>query len=554
MITSLPEQWDREVDVVVLGSGAAGLTAATLAHDGGADVLLLEKADLIGGTTGVSGGMPWVPMNHHMADVNVDDSRDDALTYIRRLTHGREPDPSLVEMYVDTAPEVVEYLESKTPVRFYAPSTFNDYFEGIPGGKPAGRSIEPIPYDARNELGDWAAKTRTSPHLARLTMEEGAKYLRGDEPPDFAVIGARETDDIRCGGPALVAMLVKGLLDRGVTIETGTAARDLVFVDGEVRGVEVEHVGAGHVGKELIGARKGVVLATGGFEWNDDMVSAFIGRKVYPLSPPHNEGDGHRMAMEAGAALANMTSFWGQPALLDPDVEFEGNPMYQMGTSRSARGVILVDRNGKRFVNEGVTYQDFPKALGAYDPVALDYPTEQVWLIFDQRVKDTNVILPSILPGAPAPEWMTHADTLRDLAGQIDIDPDTLEATVTRWNEHVAAGTDPDFHRGTVRFESHMSGSFPSPERNMGSIETAPFYAMPLYDGTLGTNGGPRVDDHARVLRHDRTPIVGLYAAGNASASVFGPAYPGGGATIGPALTFGYLAGRHAANREAARS
>ena len=546
MITSAPPRWDREVDVVVLGSGAAGLTAATLAHDGGAEVLLLEKADVLGGTTGVSGGMPWVPMNRHMADVGVDDSREDALRYIRRLTHGREPDPALVEMYVDTAREVVEYLESKTPVRMYAPSTFNDYFEGIPGGKPAGRSIEPVPYDARTELGAWAEKTRTSPHLARLTMEEGAKYLRGGEAPDFEMIAKREADDVRCGGPALVAMLVKGLLDRGVAMETGTAGRDLVVVDGEVVGVAVEHDGA----TQMIRALRGVVLACGGFEWNDDMVRAFIGRELFPLSPPQNEGDGHRMAMEAGAALANMTSFWGQPALLDPNVEFEGNPLYQMGTARSIKGVILVNRNGRRFVNEGVTYQDFPKALGAYDPVALDYPTENVWLIFDQTVKDTNVILPSVLPGEPAPEWLTRADTIRGLAEQIGVDPDALEATVARWNEQVAAGEDTDFHRGTVRFETHMSGRFPSPADCLGAVERPPFYAMPLYDGTLGTNGGPRVDEHARVLRHDGSVIPGLYAAGNASASVFGPAYPGGGATIGPALTFGYLAGRHAASRE----
>ena len=550
MIVNAPKAWDRVVDVVVMGSGAAGLAAATLAYDGGADVLLLEKADLIGGTTGVSGGMPWVPMNHHMADVGVSDSREDALTYIRRLTHGREPDPSLVELYVDVAPEVIEYLEAKTPLRFYAPSTFNDYFEGIPGGKPAGRSIEPVPYDARTELGEWADRARTSPHLPRLTMEEGAKFLRGDEPPDFGMIMQRETDDVRCGGPALVASLLKGLLDRGVAIETGTAATDLVVVDGEVVGVLVEHDGS----TELVGTTKGVVLACGGFEWNDAMVRAFIGREIFPLSPPHNEGDGHRMAMEAGAALANMTSFWGQPAMVDPEVDFEGNLLYQMGTARSAKGVILVNRTGKRFVNEGVTYQDFPKALGAYDPVALDYPTENVWMIFDQHTKDTTVLLPSILPGTDAPEWMTRASTIRELAGEIGVDADTLEATVTRWNEHVAAGEDPDFHRGTVRFESHMSGSFPKPERILGAIETGPFYAMPLYDGTLGTNGGPRIDADARVLRHDGTPIPGLYAAGNASASVFGPAYPGGGATIGPALTFGYLAGRHAASRKATPS
>jgi succinate dehydrogenase/fumarate reductase flavoprotein subunit len=534
------------MDVVVLGSGAAGLTAATLAHDGGAEVLVLEKAALLGGTTGVSGGMPWVPMNRHMAEVGVDDSREDALRYIRRLTHGREPDPALVELYVDTAPEVIEYLESKTPVRMYAPTTFNDYFEGIPGGKPAGRSIEPVPYNARAELAEWAERTRTSPHLARLTMEEGAKYLRGGEAPDFETIAQREAEDIRCGGSALVAMLVKGLLDRGVTIETRTAGQELIVVDGEVVGVAVER--EGHT--ELIGARRGVVLACGGFEWNDDMVRAFIGRVLFPLSPPYNEGDGHRMAMEAGAALANMTSFWGQPALLDPDVQFEGQPLYQMGTARSVKGAILVDRNGKRFVNEGVTYQDFPKVLGAYDPVALDYPTETVWLIFDQTVKDTNVILPSVLPGDAAPKWITSAETISALALEIGVDPDALEATVARWNQQVGAGDDTDFHRGTVRFEAHMSGHFPSPADALGMIERPPFYAMPLYDGTLGTNGGPRVDQHARVLRHDGSVIPGLYAAGNACASVFGPAYPGGGATIGPALTFGYLAGRHAGSRD----
>src|SRR5689334_7765705 len=153
MITATPERWDRVVDVIVVGTGAAGLSAATLAHDGGAQVLLVEKADLVGGTTGVSGGMPWVPLNRHMADVGVVDSRDEALTYLRRLTHGREPDPLLLEAYVDTAADVIEYLEAKTPLRMSAPPTFSDYFADLPGGKPAGRSLEPVPFDARTELG-----------------------------------------------------------------------------------------------------------------------------------------------------------------------------------------------------------------------------------------------------------------------------------------------------------------------------------------------------------------------------------------------------------------
>jgi 3-oxosteroid 1-dehydrogenase len=210
-------------------------------------------------------------------------------------------------VYVDTAAEMLDYLETKTPLRMTAPTTFNDYYAHLPGGKPAGRSIEPAPFDARVELGDRAAAVRTSPHLPRLTMEEGAKFLRGDEPPDLALVAEREQADVRVLGPAMVAALFKGLLDRGVEVVTSAPARELVVADGEVIGVQVERAGA----RELVGARKGVVLACGGFEWNTAMVQAFIGQEIEPLSPPHNEGDGHRMAMEAGAALANMTSSRG---------------------------------------------------------------------------------------------------------------------------------------------------------------------------------------------------------------------------------------------------
>jgi 3-oxosteroid 1-dehydrogenase len=574
MITSPPTQWDRVVDVVVLGSGCAGLVAATLAHDGGASVLVLEKADLIGGTTGVSGGMPWIPLNRHMAEVGQSDSREEALAYIRRLTLDREPDPELIEVYVDTASEALDYLEAHTPLRMTAPTTFNDYYAHLPGGKRAGRSIEPAPFDARIELGEWAPMLRTSPHLPWLTMEEGAKFLRGDAPPDLDQIAKRQESDQRVLGAAMVAALFKGLLDRGVEVLTGAPARQLVVVDDEVLGVEVEFAGdararnlgrnvpprnvsaeisargEGRGRRELVGARRGVVLACGGFEWNESMVRAFIGEAIEPLSPPHNTGDGHRMAMEAGAELANMTSFWGQPAILEPGVTFEGRPMVQMASIRSVPGVIAVNKHGRRFVNEGATYQDFPKVvLGAFDPVALDYPNEAPqWLVFDQRVKDTAVVLPTVLPGQPAPDWIVRASSIAELAGRIGIDPAALEATVARWNEQVAAGEDTDFHRGTTAFEAQMTGHEPSPETCMAPVEQPPFYAVQLRNGALGTNGGPRIDAHARVRRHDGGVVPGLYAAGNAAAGVFGPAYPGGGATLGPALTFGYLAGRHCAS------
>jgi 3-oxosteroid 1-dehydrogenase len=549
MITEAPAAWDRLVDVVVVGSGAAGLAAATFAHDGGADVLVIEKADLIGGTTGVSGGMPWVPLNRHMAEVGVEDSRDDALTYLRRLTLGREPDPDLLEAYVDNAADVLAHLEAKTPLRMTAPPMFSDYFADLPGGKPCGRSVEPEPFDTRTALGEWASRLRTSPHLARLTMEEGAKFLTGTDLPDLNLVARREAEDIRVLGPALVAMLFRGLLDRGVPVETGCAVQDLIVVGGEVVGLRT-----GSGSGELVGARRGVVLACGGFEWNDEMVRAFIGQDVEPLSPPHNEGDGHRMAMEAGARLANMGSFWGQPAILEPGVTFEGRPMFQMGTARANPGSILVNKHGRRFANEGVAYQDLPKVFGAFDPVAIDYPNEApVWIVFDQRVKDTAVILPSVLPGQPAPDWIVRADTVRGLAAAISVDPDALEDTVARYNAQAASGADADFGRGTTWFEGFMTGG-PRPDRCLVPLRTPPYYAVQLHNGTLGTCGGPLIDRDGRVRTWGGGVIPGLYAAGNATANVFGPAYPGGGATIGPALTFGALAGRHAASRVSGRS
>ncbi|HQV58689.1 MAG TPA: FAD-binding protein, partial [Ilumatobacteraceae bacterium] len=369
------------------------------------------------------------------------------------------------------------------------------------------------------------------------------------ELPDFAAIAAREVDDIRCGGPALVAALFKGLIDRGVEIRTETAARSLIRDGERVSGI----IADGPDGEITIRARRGVILASGGFEWNTALVDAFVGQQIFPLSPPYNEGDGLLMGLQAGAALGNMGGFWGQPAILDPDVDFEGQPMYQMGTFRSTPGVIVVNRHGKRFANEGITYQDFPKTTQSYDPRNVEYPNDgPVWMIFDQAVRDHGVILPAVTAETPTPPWVFSADSLEELAGQIEVDPHGLAATVERWNGFVADGNDADFGRGTMRFETHMSGHFPSPENSLRPIQRGPFYAVRLYNGALGTNGGLRIDADGRVLRarpsaDGQQVIDGLYAAGNVTANVWGKAYPGGGATIGPAMVYGYCAGRHAA-------
>ncbi len=336
MPAKIPNGWDREVDVVVLGSGAAGLPAAILAHDGGARVLLLEKAPLFGGTAGISGGMPWVPLNKHMAEVEMADSREEALAYIRRLTLGKQPDDALLETYVDNAAAMIDYLEEHTPMRMYAPSFFADYYADLPGGKARGRSIEGLPFDAK-QLGPWAEKLRRSPIFPPMTMEEG-----GLDPSkvDFNMIAQRYEEDIRTMGGALVGSLFKALLDRGVETLAETAGQELVLGDdGAVIGIRAERHGRDF----FAGARKGVVIATGGFEWNQELVKTFLkGEVTHPMSPPYNEGDGLIMAMEAGAALGNMSEAWWYPAMQDPTLEYDGKPLNHLGSGRNLAGSIIV--------------------------------------------------------------------------------------------------------------------------------------------------------------------------------------------------------------------
>ena len=348
----------------------------------------------------------------------------------------------------------------------------------------------------------------------------------------------REQEDVRAKGAALIGRLFKGLLERGVETLLSTAGRELVMVDGAVVGIRAEHDG-----RDLwVGARKGVVLACGGFEWNAEMVRGFIGYDLGALSPPNNVGDGLVMASEAGAQLANMNSYWGTPVMYDPGIERDGKLVPQFEGGRNSPGNIVVNRHGVRFANEGLPYNDFPKTFGIFDATAIEFPNEApAWMIFDHALKESTQIL-SIVPGQPAPEWVAQAGTIRGLAERIGLDPDTLEATVERFNKFAAAGEDPDFGRDKVA----LMGVPP-----LRPVDQAPFYALQMYPGTLGTNGGPRLTADGQVRSQRGAAIPGLYAAGNTAANVFGWAYPSGGGTIANGAVFGYRAGRHAAAQPA---
>jgi 3-oxosteroid 1-dehydrogenase len=536
-------KWDLETDVVVLGSGGAALTSAILAYDQGASVIILEKADQIGGTTAFSGGIPWVPMNRYMKEKGLSDSKEEARQLVGHLTGGKEPDPELIDVFIDNGWKMIDYLHEKTPVRFKIPNGYGDYYANLPGGKNEGRSLDPLPFSL-NELGEWAEKIRRNPIFPPLTLEEGGASDPGDI--DFNIVAERMEKNITTMGRALAGSLFKAVLDRNIETLTKTPGKELVMnEEGEVIGVRAERNGRDF----YVGARKGVIIATGGFEWNKELVRSFLkGQITHPQSPATNEGDGLIMAMEAGASLANMGEAWWSPAFVDPTIEYEGR-VYNMidSQARTMANSIIVNRHGKRFANEGATYMDFPKSFYTYDQVTQTWPNEPpVWLVFDQQLKDRALIV-TMAPGEPAPDWVDQANTIRELAEKIGVDPDGLEKTVEKFNKHAVNTEDPEFNRGTLHFEKFAT-RFAGPHANIGPIEKGPFYALPIYYGSLGTNGGPRINQHGQVISLRGKAITGLYSAGNAAMGILGSAYPGAGGTIGPALTFGYLAGIHAGN------
>ncbi len=539
---------DFEVDVLVIGSGGAGLTAAIAAHDAGAKVMVIEKAERVGGTTAVSGGVLWIPNNHHMAEAGVVDSRADALRYVLRLADGRSSQ-ALVETFLDQAPRMLRYLEGHTPLRFKALGRYPDYHPEFEGGKAGGRSLDPGLFDT-NTLGPWKPKLRRSPVFGATAMSvtEATDWGVFSKPLQlpFELLGKRYAQGLVCYGAALVGGLLRAALDRGVEPQLRVAARELLVEDGRVIGLRAQ---SGD--KEIvIVAKRGVILASGGFEWNSALAAQFLGGVLtHPNSPPGNEGDGLKMAMSVGADLGNMSEAWWCPSLCIPGEEYEGRPLYRGDfATRSLPHTLIVNRAGRRFVNEAQNYNDLMKPFFAFDPMRYERANLPAWLVFDQQYADKYALM-TFMPGQALPEWIPRADSLEALAGKIGVDAAGLSATVRRFNGFAARGVDEDFQRGESVYDHFYGDPANQPSPNLGALEKGPFYALEVHPGAIGTKGGARTNDHAQVLRPGGEAVEGLYAAGNVMAGITGPGYPGAGATIGTAMTFGFLAGEHAAGR-----
>lgn len=537
-------RWDREADVVVLGSGGAAMTAAISARDFGAgDVIILEKSGMVGGTTAMSGGMLWIPNNPHQIEAGLEDTDEDIVAYLDALAPGAL-DPETLMAFMENGPEMIRYLAEKTPVRFHAYADFPDYQPYLPGARPdGGRSLDNEAFSF-DRLGKWA--TRVNPTKMAYPVR-GSLMEAINGTLDEATLAEREAGDYRGLGQALAGALFKAVLDRDIPVEFEKRARKLVKDGDRVIGVIAESAD----GKEFrVRARRGVVIATGGFEWNEALVRTFLrGPLTGPVSVPENEGDGLLMAIEAGAQLGNMQhAFWQQSVLEFKPQHRDAKPNYMLGSDERARpGAILVNRAGRRFVNEAANYNAMGKALHAFDAGTHSYTNLPYWLIIDQRYRDRYPTF-NTQPGSPPPSYMLQADTLEELAEKAGIDPQGLVATVARFNDMVRKGHDDDFNRGDNTYDNfYMWGdeAFDPPYRTLGVIDQGPYFAVKMESGALGTAGGPRTNADAQVLDWSGNPIPGLYAAGNAMAAVLGEGYGGAGGTLGPGMTFGYIAGRH---------
>ncbi len=538
----------QQFDVIVLGTGAAGFAAAIRAASDGASVGLFEKAETVGGTTAWSGGMAWIPLNSKALAAGVEDSREQVLTYLKSLSHGMMTD-DLIESYVDNAPQVLDWLEENTCFRYEPVLGFPDYHPEHPGGLPGGgRAIE-CPLMPFEEIGEWGPKVTRGYQISGTYMMSESSMARNR--PNGGVTESeyerRSNRDERGAGQAFAGFLLKSCLDLGVVPVTGTRAVRLIEEDGQVVGVEFKRTDGSEFQARATG---GVVLATGGFEWNEDLKRSFIkGPLTRTVAVPTNTGDGLVMAMRLGASLANMREAWWVPTI-DVEVPGWGKVVWQVNGERSRPHCIMVNRDGQRFTDEASNYNAIGNAFHVVDVASFEYVNHPAYMVFDSHYLTTYGLAHQKDPNN-VPDWLTTAPTLAELAAKIDVPPAALEETVNRWNINVSQGADPDFSRGVSvhdRFWGDAAFGM-EPQTTLGPVDTAPYFAVQVNSGCLGTKGGPRTDSSARVLNVDGEVIPGLYAAGNVMASVMGMTYGGHGGTLGPAITFGWLAGHDAAER-----
>ena len=556
-------------DVLVIGSGAAGMTTAITAHHLGLDVLVVEKAAEFGGTTARSGGWLWVPGNPLAARAGVDDPLEKARTYIQHEA-GNHFDAARVGAFLENAGPMVDFLEANTEVKFSFGKSYPDYHPDHPGGAEEGRSIYPLPFDGRKLGNDLATLAQPMRELTFMGMGLNSgpdlkHFLNATRSLTSAIFVASRMlahgrDVVVHGrgtrlvnGNALAARLLRTALDRRIPLWPSSRAVSLVHENGRVAGAIVEKQG-----KEIrIDARRGVVLAAGGFPQDAARTRAHF-RHLQPntvhasLTPEANTGDALGMAEDVNAAIDNSFSnaaAWVPVSLITRKDGSVGRFFHLI--DRAKPGVVAVTSDGRRFTNESQNYHDFVRAM--IDACAGREDVSAFVICDHQTIRryGLGAVRPSPLPIFPYVRsgYLKTGRSVRELASSAGIDPENLEQTIDEVNRDAGEGRDRAFGRGETSYQRLLGDDRFAPNPCIGDISIAPFYAVKIIPGDIATYHGLVTDASTRVLDVDRKPIAGLFAVGNDAASIFGGSYPGAGATLGPAMTFGYICGKYLAER-----
>jgi 3-oxosteroid 1-dehydrogenase len=554
--------WDTSVDLLIAGSGGGGMVAALAALDAGIEPLIVEKQALVGGSTGMSGGMVWLPNNPLMRADGIADSHADGLAYFADVVGdiGAPSSPARREMFLSAGYEMINFLVRKG-VRFVRCPGWSDYYPNHKGGNAAGRAVEAVPFDAA-ALGNWSDKVQ--PALAEnygqgfvvKTNELRSVQYYNRAPRAFAValrvfartaVARIRRREMLTNGASLVGQMLKILIDLGdgePALWTNTAMDDLIVEDGRV-------VGARVIRGETplnIEARQGVLLAAGGFGHNVEMRRKYSGDQPneaqWSIANAGDTGEVLQSAMELGAKTDLLDEAWWLPSVFIVD---GGRAAASLGSGRQRPGAIYIDGTGRRFCNESNSYVEVGKAMYANKAVPC-------WMIFDEGyvgryVSGANPFKKRRLPEELIERGAIVRDgTIGGLARRIDVPADELEHTIRRFNEFAAKGLDPDFGRGQSAYNDCLGDPGYRPNASVGPLDRAPYYATRVYPADVGTCGGVVTNEHAQVLdEHDRV-IDGLYATGNITATVMGRTYLGAGGSIANTMVFGYVAARHAAH------
>jgi 3-oxosteroid 1-dehydrogenase len=537
-------------DVVVVGAGAAGMTAALAAARRGLDTVLIEKSNYFGGSTARSGGGVWIPGNYALKDAGGADAPEAAKRYLDAIVGDVVP-KARRDTFVDRGPEALDFIKANTPLRLTWVPQYADYHPEADGGRLRGRSVEPVPMDARflgGELEHLHPPYTKAPANLIVTQADyrkislGLRTVRG--PLTMAKVMVKRLVSLLLRrkmyamGNALAIGLRQGLIDAGVPVEYDVELTDLLVEDGRVVGVRATHDGR----PVEIRATRGVIIGSGGFEKNLEMREKYLPSPTsvdWATGSANNTGGGVLAGIAVGAQVDLMDDAWWGPTIPLPH-----GPWFCLA-ERNLPGSIIVNAAGQRFMNEALPYVEAVHEI--YKGEATGITHVPSWMIIDQRYRN-RYLFAGLSPRQPFPgRWYKHgivkkAVTVEALAAEIDVPVEALTATVQRFNGFAGSGVDEDFHRGESGYDKYYSDPTVKPNPSLHTIDQAPFYAVKIVPGDLGTKGGLVTDERARVLRADGSVIEGLYAAGNCSSAVMGNTYAGPGATIGPAMTFGYLA------------